>query len=177
MAPLRRRGIRRGGTRGDETAAANRRGATCDARCPAGAQCPRRICTASITAYRVNRCARNRACMRRSSGRHKWRPYGGASGGAERAAMKLRPRTVGAPLVTPGAPLGHNVPAAPAPRQSPHTASTVVPATVRACVGHPGVINGAPTAAVSVAARPIQEESVAFFCPGTCLSLSLSDER
>ena len=172
MAPLRRRGIRRGGTRGDETAAANRRGATCDARCPAGAQRPRRTCTASIAAYRINRCARNRACMRRPSGRHKWRPYGGgASGGAERAAMKLRPRTVGAPLVTPGAPPGHNVPAALA------TASTVVPATVRACVGHPGVINGAPTAAVSVAARPIQEESVAFFCPGTCLSLSLSDER
>ena len=66
---------------GDETAAANRRGATCDARCPAGAQRPRRTRTASITAYRVNRCARNRACMRRPSGRHKWRPYGGGVGG------------------------------------------------------------------------------------------------
>ena len=90
---------------------------------------------------------RNRAWTRRFSGRHKWRPYGG---GAERGAVKLRLRNVGAPLVTPGAPPGHNVPAAPALRQSPHTASTVVPATVRACVGHPGVINGAPTAAVSV---------------------------
>ena len=75
--------------------------------------------------------------------------------------MKLRPRTVGAPLVTPGAPPGHNVPAAPALRQSPHTASTVVPATVRACVGHPGVINGAPTAAVSVAAMKHGDETAA----------------
>ena len=157
MAPLRRQG----GTRGDETAAANRRGATCDARCPTGAQRPRRTCTASIAAYRINRCARNRACMRRPSGRHKWRPYGGASGGAERGAVKLRLRNVGAPLVTPGAPLGHNVPAASALRQSPHTASTVVPATVRACVGFPGVINGAPTEAVSVAAMKHGDETAA----------------
>ena len=111
--------------RGNETVAANRRGATCDARCPAGAQRPRRTRTASITAYRINCRARNRACMRRLSGRHKWRPYGGgASGGSERAAMKLWPRNVGAPLVTPGAPMGTTFPPHPhrvnhrIPRQS-----------------------------------------------------------
>ena len=86
MAPLRRRGVRRGGTLGDRTAAANRRGATRDARCPYGAQ---------------------------------------------------------------------REPPHPHPHQSPHTATT------HGRAGHPGVINGAPTAAGRPAAMKHGDETVA----------------
>ena len=60
-----------------------RRGATCDARCRNGTRCPRRF------VRRFPRCFRPIAALRRSSGRHKCRPYAaGCSSTALRRATR-----------------------------------------------------------------------------------------
>ena len=112
--------------RGNETVAANRRGATCDARCPAGAQRPRRTRTASIVVP-----ATVRACV----------GYPGVINGAPTAAgrpaaMKHGDETAAANRrgATRDArcPYGHNVPAAPASRQSPCPQPCVHASVIRA---------------------------------------------
>ena len=109
-----------------------RRGGETRRRCPGGAQRNRR----NGNALRRNVTRRNRtaapAWQRPSSGRHKWRPYGGGARrgqhGGETAAMKLRRRNVGAPLVTPGAPPGHNVTAATEPQSAATQSAATQPA-------------------------------------------------
>ena len=56
----------------------SRRGATCDARCRNGTTSGRIVHAGGAWAWRQSDVhKRPGGCLRRSSGRHKWRPYGG----------------------------------------------------------------------------------------------------